>query len=125
MPILGKLGDLANSKFVRGAAGFASPLLNGFIPGLGSAIYKGLDYVSDYGSMAKNAADDYAQNNFGIAEGLKNWASGKYKNENYQKKKIDGIKYAKRPEDLHPGIELKALPSGDENRNGSYVEELD
>jgi hypothetical protein len=51
---------------------------------------------------------------------IKNVASGKY-----TKRGPKGIDLAKRPDQLHPRIELKALPPPDGNYNGSYVEELD
>ena len=42
LPALGKLGDLINSDVVQGISGFATPMLNSLIPGLGTGINTGL-----------------------------------------------------------------------------------
>jgi hypothetical protein len=58
-PFIGKLGEAANSSAVRGIAALASPVLNGFMPGLGAGLNKGLDFLSYAGGIAKQAEDDY------------------------------------------------------------------
>ncbi|GHU18258.1 hypothetical protein FACS189472_06320 [Alphaproteobacteria bacterium] len=125
-PVVSKLGDFADSDFVQGLAGLATPALDMAIPGLGTGISKGLNWIGKAGAIAKGLSADYNErgDDFGVGDIIKNVATGKY--DKYRKNKIpDGIKFAKRPTDLHPRIELKALPSGDETYTGSYVEELD
>jgi hypothetical protein len=120
MPVLGKIGDLADSSLVRGAVGMISPALNGIVPGLGAIANQGLDWASKIGGMARNAADDYAQNPFGVVEGIHNFTGGKY-----SQKPSKGIGLARRPDKLHDRIKLKALPSPDDTYNGPIIEEVD
>jgi hypothetical protein len=128
-PVVSTLGDFANSEFVQGAAGLLTPALNMAIPGLGTGISKGLQWAGQAGDIAKGLAEGYAEygDDFSLEDMYKNVTSGKYKSGKKSKKRIPGgIDLSKRPDDLHPRIELKALmPAEDEFRTGSFVEELD
>ncbi|GHU23250.1 hypothetical protein FACS189472_16240 [Alphaproteobacteria bacterium] len=126
-PVVSKLGDFADSDFVQGLAGVVTPAIDMAIPGLGTGIRKGLDWVGNAGAIAKGLSADYQEqgDEFGVGDIIKNVATGKYSK---YRRGGDGIKFAKRPNELHPRIELKALPSADDNeysKSGSYVEELD
>ncbi|GHU22439.1 hypothetical protein FACS189472_15320 [Alphaproteobacteria bacterium] len=127
-PIVSKLGDFADSDFVQGLAGIATPALDFAIPGLGTGISKGLDWVGKAGAISKGLMNDYNEqgDDFGVGDIIKNVATGKYAK--YRRNVPDGIKFAKRPDDLHHRIQLKSLPAPEDesgNRTGSYVEELD
>jgi hypothetical protein len=126
-PVVGTLGDLANSEFVQGAAGFLNPFLNSAIPGLGTGISTGLSYLGKAGDIANGLAADYKEqgDDFGFTDMYKNITSGKYTNKKNRVPK--GVGLSKRPDELHPRIELKALPEpeGNDEYNGPVIEEVD
>jgi hypothetical protein len=94
------------------------------MPGLGALANQGLDWASKLGGMAKNAAEDYAANPFGVVEGIHNFTGGKYNKKGPSK----GIGLARRPDKLHDRIKLKSLPPPSEDSNeyyGPIIEEVD
>jgi hypothetical protein len=125
-PVVGTLGDIANSDFVQGAAGFLNPFLNSVAPGLGTGISTGLSYLGKAGDIANGLAEDYKEkgDDFGFSDMYDNIRSGKYTN---RKSKVPkGIGLSKRPDELHPPIELKSLPGReDEDVVGPNIEEVD
>ena len=60
-PVIGSIGDFANSSLVQGIAGLAAPALDSFAPGLGTGIKTGLGWVGNAGSIANGLARDYAE----------------------------------------------------------------
>ena len=121
-PIVGTIGDFANSDLVQGAASFASPFLDTVVPGLGTGIKTGLSWMGKAGDVANGLAADYEKygNDFGISDMIGNVARGKYNGK--QQGVGAGINFAKRPDDLNSLIELKSLPSPGQR---SYVEEIE
>ncbi|GHU19229.1 hypothetical protein FACS189472_08710 [Alphaproteobacteria bacterium] len=137
-PVVGGLGDFANSDLVQGVAGLVTPALNMAIPGLGTGINTGLSWTGKAGDIANGLADDYKQygDDFGFTDMFKNVSSGKYTKKKIGMKNPKSVSYespqggvdlAKRPDDLHPRIKLKALPPAEETEDlvQSYVEEVD
>jgi hypothetical protein len=130
-PVVGQLGDFANSDFVQGVAGLASPFLDTIAPGLGTGINKGLGWLGSAGDIANGLAADYkAQgDNLGFGDMFSNVTSGKYSKKNAFASPKGGINLSKRPDDLHPRIQLKELTAGEDSGGkptfASYVEELD
>jgi hypothetical protein len=122
-PVVGQLGDLANSEFVQGAAGFLNPFLNSVAPGLGTGISTGLSYLGKAGDIANGLAADYKEkgDDFGFTDMYKNITSGKYTKNRVPK----GIGLSKRPDELHPRIELKALPEPEEEVEENFGPNLD
>jgi hypothetical protein len=108
-PAIGKPGGFAQSDFVQGVSGFAQPILNSFVPGLGTGINKGLEWLGSAGDVANGLADDYKQqgDNFGFSDMYKNVTSGKY-TKSKKKKVPEGIKLSQRPDQLNDRIELKS-----------------
>ena len=125
IPMIGNLSDMINSDTVQGISGFATPMLNSLIPGLGSGINKGLSFLGSLGPYAKQLSSDY-KNNLGLSEMANKFMSGEYNKPIKPRMDGKGIGLAKRPDELNPLIELKS----DSNaivpyRSKSYVEELD
>jgi hypothetical protein len=119
-PVVGKLGNIAGSEFVQGLATKAAPYLNGVIPGLGTGIQTALPWAKQIGDVANGAYKNYMQNpNYGFGDLINN-----VRNKKYGSKVPKGIGLARRPDELHSRIELKALPSPDDMPE-SFVEELD
>jgi hypothetical protein len=127
-PIVGTLGDIAQSDFMKGIADFASPFLDAFAPGLGTGVNKGLSWIGKAGDIASGLAQDYAEqgDELGFGDMFKNITSGKY-NKSQRSSPKGGIDLAQRPDQLHPRVELKALPPPGEYNpvTKSYVEEID
>jgi hypothetical protein len=125
-PAIGKLGDFAQSDFVQGVSGFAQPILDTFVPGLGSGINKGLNWLGGAGDVASGLAEDYAKqgDNLGFGDMYKNITSGKY-TKSKKKKVPDGINLSQRPDQLNDRIELKsdmlALMPPDDSGEGEIV----
>jgi hypothetical protein len=123
LPFVKKVGDFAGSSFVQGLANRAAPVLDTFIPGLGSGLSKGLPFISKLGGMAQSAIDDYRPPAFASAKG----------GAKSRKRKIGlarGAGLAKRPDDLHDRVQLKALmpPEDDDDLTvavPSSVDEVD
>jgi hypothetical protein len=131
IPFVGKLGDFVNSKPVQTAASFITPALTAVNPALGTAVSTGMNFLGGLG----NAANEFTKNN-SVLEMAQNYKKGKL---------TSPQDFAKRPNQLHERIQLKALPPADENedeepigedeqeydqtpvmnQNGSYVEEVD
>jgi hypothetical protein len=112
----------------------ASPFLNTIAPGLGTGINKGLGWLGTAGNIANGLAEDYKEqgDNLSFSDMFNNVKSGKYSKAGRKgvSKSPGGIDLGKRPEDLHPRIQLKQLTSGDEEEDApksfkSFVEELD
>ncbi|GHU18299.1 hypothetical protein FACS189472_06410 [Alphaproteobacteria bacterium] len=94
-PAIGKLGDFAQSEFFQGIRKFGAPALDAVIPGLGTGINTGLDWLGKAGDTANGLSQDYRDqgDDFGYSDIFKNVASGKYA----KKRKIPGgIGLAKR-----------------------------
>jgi hypothetical protein len=133
---IGKLGDLASSDLLNGVVGVATPFLNTVMPGLGTGIGKGLDWLGSAGAVANGLAADYEKqgDNFGFGDMYQNIKSAKYTkttatSRNVKKGVPKGIDLAERPEKLHERIELKMLPAPDdydgESTSASFIEEID
>ncbi|GHU24013.1 hypothetical protein FACS189472_17020 [Alphaproteobacteria bacterium] len=125
-PVIGKLGDFAQSDFVQGIRKLGAPMLDSVIPGLGTGINTGLDWLGKAGDVANGLSQDYQEqgDNLGYSDIFKNIATGKY----VKKRKVpDGISLAKNPDQLHERIQLKMLPAPDDAQgvSASYVEEID
>jgi hypothetical protein len=128
-PIVGTIGDIAQSDFMQGLAGMAGPVLDTFIPGLGMGINKGLSWIGKAGDIANGLTQDYALqgDQLGYSDIFKNVTSGKYTKSAQKSMPKGGINLAQRPDQLHPRVELKALPPPGEYEpvTQSYVEEVD
>jgi hypothetical protein len=108
-PAIGKLGNFAQSDFVQGVSGFAQPILNTFVPGLGTGVSKGLEWLGGAGDIANGLAEDYQKqgDSFGFGDMYKNVTSGKY-TKSRKTKVPNGIKLSQRPDQLNDRIELKS-----------------
>lgn len=129
-PVVGGLGNIANSDLIQGAASFLNPYLNTVVPGLGTGISTGLSLIGKAGDIASGLAAHYDKlgENFSFSDMYNNVRSGKYSRKSKLK---DSIGLAKRPDELHPLIELKSLPAPDDLNDtyprggGPIVEEID
>jgi hypothetical protein len=94
------------------------------VPGLGTGINKGLEWLGSAGNVANGLAEDYKKqgDNFGFSDMYKNVTSGKYT----KKPKVPkGIGLSQRPDQLNDRIELKsdvlALMPPDDEGEGEIV----
>jgi hypothetical protein len=78
LPIVGKVGDVANSDLLNSILGYATPVLNSLAPNLGTGLQTVVNYAGKLGNIANNAYADYQQNPFTMTDFAKNVASGKY-----------------------------------------------
>jgi hypothetical protein len=109
LPLVSKIGKFANSPFVQGLASRAAPALDSFVPGLGTAVSKGLPFVSRFGDMAQSAIDYHRPPAFANAKSSARSRKGRIG-------LARGAGLAKRPDDLHERVQLKALmPADDES----------
>jgi hypothetical protein len=90
----------------RTISNYAAPVLNSFVPGLGTGLNSALPFISILGKKARKILND--------------WSS-------YDNQVPRGIHPSKRPSDLHLRIQLKSLPPPDNYtpRQKSYVEEIE
>jgi hypothetical protein len=101
LPALGKLSDVMDSDVVNGITSLAFPALNSVVPGLGTGLGVAKNFISGVGKRAKGLSQEWDSNpnNF-LNNKLNQFVGG------------NGIKYARRPNQLHPRIELKSsLPA--------------
>jgi hypothetical protein len=132
LPWMGKVGDFVNSQPFQSISSFVTPALNGFIPGLGSGISTGLNYLGKFGNIAKNMSADTMGKEFNLQNAMNTaykFANGAYSNDastDIPKKRVlkQGIRLARRPDQLSDRIQLKAFPDGN-GWSGPIVEELD
>jgi hypothetical protein len=103
IPFVGKLGDFVNSKGVQAAASFITPALTAVNPMSGTAVSTGMNFLGGLG----DAANDYAKNG-SVLETAQNYAKSKL---------MSAQDVAKRPDQLHERIQLKALPPADEDES--------
>jgi hypothetical protein len=135
LPFLGTVGDVANSSLVQAGVNFAAPWIDTVAPGWGTGLRIGTSVAGKVGDIANQSLQEDWGGNFGITDFAKNVVSGKYGTNPFKDVVAftgpspnpvpKGINLAKRPDTLHSRIQLKALPSGDEEYTGSFVEELD
>jgi hypothetical protein len=123
--IVGNIGDFVQGDFMQGLTNLAAPVLDTFVPGLGTGVSKGLSWIGKAGNIANGLAQDYATQGdaLGFGDMFKNITSGKYTATG----KTGGIALAKRADQVHPRLDLKALPPPGEYNpaTGAYVEEID
>jgi hypothetical protein len=119
LPWVSKIGDLANSKAVQGIMGFATPALNSFIPGLGTGIGKGLNFLGKLGGLSNNVNQHLKSGD--LIDYVINDDEAPMKTP----KISPGIRLSRRPNALHERIKLKALPAPDDVYTGPKVEEID
>jgi hypothetical protein len=118
LPALGKIGDIMDSDVVNGITSLAFPALNTVVPGLGAGLSTAKNFISGVGKRAKSLSKQWEAdpNNF-----LNNQL-----NQFVGQRVPKGIQYARRPDQLHPRIELKSLPEPENGQSfQSYVEEID
>jgi hypothetical protein len=125
-PLVGNIGDIANSGIVQGIAGLASPALDAFMPGLGMGLNKGLNFLGGLGGIAKQAEQDY-DDGMSLGQMGSKLMRGGYSTAK-KRDNLKGLNLARNISDLNPLIELKSgtkalMPPM--NDNGSFVEELD
>ena len=111
------------SKFQKGLnyltelANKSTGFINGFVPVLGTALNYALPAIGKIGDIAHNSYLDYKEKPYGIGEWVQNFASGRYNEPKKPRLKISkGIGLAKRPDQLHNRISLKALPPPDDDK---------
>jgi phage-related protein len=107
IPVIGKINDIINSKAVSGAVNFAAPLLNSIYPALGTGIQAALPMVQNFSQSLNNQAQKFGN----MIQPTRNVKQG--------------IGLARRPDEIHPRLELKGGSGTVFNRNDSYAEVLD
>jgi phage-related protein len=105
--VIGKINDLINSKAVSGVVNYAAPLLNSIYPALGTGIQAALPMVQNFSQSLNNQAQKFGN----MIQPTRNV------------KHVIGL--ARRPDEIHPRLELKGGSGTVFNRNGSYAEVLD
>jgi hypothetical protein len=98
LPILGKVGDVANSDLLNSLLTVATPALNTLVPGLGPGLGETRKFLGKGGTMANDVCD----------------------NNNYQSRPRPTV-ISKRPDQLQERIQLKSLPDS----SGPNIEEVD
>jgi hypothetical protein len=104
LPALGKIGDIMDSDVVNGITSLAFPALNTVVCGLGTGLGAAKNFISGVGKRAKGLSKqwDADPNNF---------LNNKFNQFVSQQRVPSGMQFARRPDQLHPRIELKSLPS--------------
>jgi hypothetical protein len=100
LPALGKIGDFADSDLARTISNYAAPVLNSFVPSLGTGLNSALPFISNLSKKARKIQNDWSSCNNQVPK---------------------GIHLSKRPSDLHSRIQSKALPPPDSGAVANYV----
>jgi hypothetical protein len=125
LPTVSGLGKVA--KYAK----IAAPFVNTIVPGLGTGMEWGAQALSAAGEIADKSLQEDWGDGFGIGDFAENLVTGKYAKNPFKgvkgkaKGKSGGVGLSQRPGDLHPRLQLKALPPPDDVYTGSFVEELD
>jgi hypothetical protein len=104
-----------DSDVVNGITSLAFPALNTVVPGLGTGLGAAKNFISGVGKRAKGLSNQWNAN-------PDNFLNDKF-NQFVAPNVPNGMQFARRPNQLHPRIELKSLPPPENRR--SFVEEIE
>jgi hypothetical protein len=117
IPAIGKISDFINSNAVSSAVNWAAPVLNTIVPSLGTGISAALPMVQKFASSFNNQAQKFGS----TLQNMNKPFSEQQPTRNIKQ----GIGLARRPDTIHPRLELKDGSGIEYNRNGSYAEVLE
>ncbi|GHU18100.1 hypothetical protein FACS189472_05930 [Alphaproteobacteria bacterium] len=112
LPYVGKLGDIVDSDALQSVIKAIGPAADAFIPGLGTGINAARNFISNAGNVARTLTKT---GGFANVPNLSN----KFANvPNLSNKFANVPNLAKRPDQLHDRIQLKALPPPEDDGLG-------